>query len=282
MAAFGSWLLTAPIWLIAVTIYGGMILAALAGWKMRLKNAEDLSPRSKSEEGYVVSSVMGLLALLVGFTFALAIDRYDTRRKLVLEESNAIGTTYLRTQLLEEPHHTRISNLLTAYAENRIDLARSRTEEARRRDLQKSNQIVGQLWAATVAAFPTIRDKPLSSAYIGSMNEVIDLDAARQQSRRSHVPLEVFIMLVAYQLIAAGVLGYVLAGRRGRATASLLLILFGGSLILIIDLDRPNSGGIVEDQRPMELLLQTMKARSLDSVAAPPALPLSGAVPLPD
>lgn len=278
MVAFGSWLLTAPIWLVAVVIYGGMILAALAGWKMRLRHAEDLSPRSKSEEGYVVSSVMGLLALLVGFTFALAIDRYDTRRKLVLEESNAIGTTYLRTQLLEDPHRTRISGLLISYAENRIDLARSRTDEARRQDLQTSNRIVGQLWAATVAAFPTIRDQPLSSAYIGSMNEVIDLDAARQQSRRSHVPLEVFIMLVAYQLIAAGVLGYVLAGRRGRATASLLLILFGGSLILIIDLDRPNSGGIIEDQRPMELLLQTMKARSLDNFAAPIPLPFSGAV----
>ncbi|MCJ2178388.1 hypothetical protein [Novosphingobium album (ex Hu et al. 2023)] len=279
MTAFGTWLLTTPIWLIAAAIYGGMILSALAGWKLRAKSADDVSPRAKSEEGYVVSSVMGLLALLVGFTFALAIDRYDTRRKLVLEEANAIGTTYLRTQLLEEPHRTRISNLLLSYTENRVDLARSADNETRRNDLKASNLMVEQLWAATVAAFPTIQTRPLSSAYIGSVNEVIDLDSARQQSRRSHVPVEVFMMLVLYQLIAAGVLGYVLAGRRGRTTASLLLILFGGALILVIDIDRPTSGGITEDQRPMEQLLETMKAQPPGTFDVPMVPPVSEDLP---
>ena len=261
LATLGTWLLTAPIWLIGFAIYGGMVAAAFIGWRLRARTEPKGETRSHNEEGYVVSSVMGLLALLVGFTFALAIDRYDTRRQLVLDEANAIGTTYLRTQLLDEPHRSRISRLLEAYTDNRIDLARSGKGEAMDARLARSNQLVTQLWSATVDAFPAMETRPLSSAYISSMNEMIDMDSARQQSRRTHVPLEVFVMLLAYQIIASGVLGYVLAGRRGRTTASLLLILFGGTLLLVIDIDRPTSGGIVEDQKPMLELQSTIKAQ---------------------
>lgn len=259
MENLGQWLLTSPIWLIGLVIYAGMIVAALGGWKLRKAQGGDPAEKSRNEEGYVVSSVMGLLALLVGFTFALAIDRYDTRRSVVLAEANAIGTAYLRTQLLPEPHRTRISKLLTDYAANRVELARDEMGESQDRRLAASNAMIVEIWRSTVTAFPTVESRPFSSAYLGTINEMIDLDAARQQSRRSHVPVEVFLLLVVYQIIAAGVLGYVLGGRRGRTTASLLLVLFGGSLLLVIDIDRPNAGGIIESQKPIELLLQMMR-----------------------
>ena len=273
MSDAAQWLLTAPIWLIGLVIYIAMIIAALIGWQLRRRFADDDAERLHSEEGYVVSAVMGLLALLVGFTFALAIDRYDTRRAVVLQEANAIGTTYLRTQLLEEPHRSRISGLLTDYTANRLALASETMGEGQARRLAASDALIIELWQATVAAFPTIQSRPFSGSYLTTMNEMIDMDAARQQSRRAHVPMEVFLLLVVYQVIAAGVLGYVLSGRRGRTTASLLLILFGGSLLQVIDIDRPNSGGIVETQTPIELLLDTMRrnpAGSFDRMVIPP------------
>lgn len=279
MSGVGEWLLTAPIWLIGLVIYIGMMIAALIGWSLRKRYSGGESERSHNEEGYVVSSVMGLLALLVGFTFALAIDRYDTRRSVVLQESNAIGTTYLRTQLLQEPYRTRISKLLTDYTANRVALAREAVGEGQTKRLAASDAMIIQLWQETVAAFPTIQSRPFSGSYLTTVNEMIDMDAARQQSRRSHVPMEVFLLLVVYQIIAAGVLGYVLGGRRGRTTASLLLILFGGSLLLVIDIDRPNAGGIVETQTPMVLLLDMMEknpAGSFDRLVptiTPPAPP---------
>lgn len=281
MAAFGAWLLTAPIWLIGLAIYVAMMAAALIGWKLRLMSQAG-DDRSKNEEGYVVSSVMGLLALLVGFTFSMAIDRYDTRRQMVLQEANAIGTVYLRTQLLAEPHRSRISHLLRDYTDNRIALAvAGRGAEADQR-LARSNQLIVQIWSATVDAFATVETRPLSSAYIGSMNEMIDMDSARQQSRRTHVPLEVFTILLVYQVIAAGVLGYVLAGRRGRVTAALLLLLFGGSLLLVIDIDRPVSGGIVEGQQPMlevQAMIRAQRPGSFGSrTAAPIMVPEAGPV----
>ena len=79
----------------------------------------------KGQESYVVSAVLGLLALLLAFTFSLATDRFEARRVLVLEESNAIGTAFLRTQLLGEPHRARLSQLLIEYTDNRIVLAKA-------------------------------------------------------------------------------------------------------------------------------------------------------------
>ena len=81
------------------------------------------------QEGYVVSAVLGLLALMLGFTLAMAVDRYETRRALVLEEANAIGTTYLRAQLFGEPHRARLSKLLVEYNDNRLALALARRND---------------------------------------------------------------------------------------------------------------------------------------------------------
>lgn len=284
MAAFGLWLLTTPIWLIGITLYGGMLVAALAGWLLRGGRKRKAPPKPDdkdakeegSEIGYIVSAVMGLLALLVGFTFSMAVDRFDNRRSMVLAESNAIGTAYLRTQLIEEPHRSAIGNLLRDYTENRIALAREPRGPKQQELLARSNAMITQLWSRLVDAYPAIPDHEFASIYIESINEMIDDDAARQQSRRSHVPLEVFVVLLVYQFVAAGVFGYVLSGERGRLTAALLLVLFGSALLLIIDLDRATGGGVVEDNRPMLELLETMKAQPPGSFGSADAAPSAG------
>lgn len=271
-----TWLVT-PIWLIAMSVYVGMIVAAFIGWRLHKRSKVEETSRTSSEEGYVVSSVMALLALLIGFTFSLAVDRFDSRRQMVIEEANAIGTTYLRTQLLEEPHRTRISELLARYTENRLTLSHLEADEGQENLLAQNDAISADLWSATRAAFPSVQTRPLSSAYINSMNAVFDMDAARQQARRSHVPAEVLLLLIAYQFIASGVLGYALVGRRGRITAALLLLLYGSSLVLVIDLDRPNRGGIRESQLPMELLMETIRAHPSGSYDRFLSVPEEGA-----
>jgi hypothetical protein len=213
-----------------------------------------------AQEGYIVSAVLGLLALLTGFTFSIALDRFDTRRERVLVEANAIGTTYLRAQLLEEPHRSRMSGLLIAYTDNRVALA-SADREQRPALLRRNDALVTDLWTATVAAFPTIRDFDFSSAFLETMNLVIDMDAARKAARRAHVPPEIFLALFFYQLVTAAVLGSVLVGRSGRAVALLLYVLFGSSVLLILDIDRPMTGSITESQDAMILLRQSLEAQ---------------------
>jgi hypothetical protein len=259
-----TWFSQAALWEVGVVILGSMLAVATAGYFLRrwrdARSPEQDDEKEGGQEGYLVSSVLGLFALLLGFTFSLAVDRFDTRRLLVLEEANAIGTTYLRSQLLEAPHRERLSRLLVAYADNRLALGRAKAPIAAEL-IAENDRLVTNLWQATVAAFPTIRDYDFSSSFLESMNNVIDLDAARKVARRAHVPFTVFLALGVYGAVSAGVLGYVLLGIRGRIAAALLLALFAMAFLLIIDIDRPNLGTIRESQEPMERLYASLKAQ---------------------
>jgi hypothetical protein len=146
--------------------------------------------------------------------------------------------------------------------------------------LAKSNRLITDLWTATVAAFPSIRPYDFSSSFIETMNNLIDMDAARKTARRAHVPPQVFFLLFFYQFITAAVLGYVLSGRRGRHTAAFLLLLFALSIILVIDIDRPTTGSILEPQEAMYDLQATLHAQPpqiFDRFKAPPPAPAPGA-----
>lgn len=263
MDVLKNWLDSAPIAVLGGVVLLLMILAVLTGFAMRRRHDRDRAgvddERAEGQEGYVVSAVLGLLALLLGFTFALAVDRFETRRSLVLEEANAIGTTYLRTQLLEEPHRARISGLLIDYAENRVALGNT-SVAVNPQLLVKNDQLITELWAATVSAFQTIKGLDFSSAYLDSMNALIDLDASRKAARMVRVPTEVFVVLVIYLVVTAGVLGYVFIGTRGRAAAGFMLILLSMSLLLIVDIDRPTRGGVREGQGPMESLVKSLRS----------------------
>jgi hypothetical protein len=150
-----------PLWLVGIGLVLSMGLAATIGWftRRRLVIASG-DGEGSGQEGYIVSGVLGLLALLLGFTFSLAIERYEGRRALVLEEANDIGTTYLRAQLLPSPHRERVSNVLVVYTSNRIALAQAQGpgHGAGCAAAHQNDQLLTDLWAETVAVMPSIRD----------------------------------------------------------------------------------------------------------------------------
>lgn len=237
------------------------LLSGYAGHQLRLRSDRDgKGLGSDGQEGYIVSGVLGLLALMLAFTLAMAVDRFEARRVLVLEEANAIGTTYLRSQLLDEPHRSRLSRLLVDYTDNRIVLATAPREDVPRL-LIMNDQLLTDLWAATSAAFDTVKTLDFSSSYLETMNNLINLDAARKAARLAHVPTEVLLVLSIYIVVTGGVLGYVLTGLRGQLAGAFLITLLTGSLGLIIDLERPTLGGIVESQAPMELLRNWLESQ---------------------
>ena len=259
LGVMDGWLATAKPLTLTIGLLAAMALAAVVGFILRtrlLAGQED--DQAEGQEGYIVSAVLGLLALLMGFTFSLAVDRFESRRQLVLEESNAIGTAYLRAQLLNDPHRNRISAILVRYADNRLALANAgpgHTDAL----LAIDSQLDTDLWAATNAAFDDVKGLDYSSTFVEAINSVIDLGAARKAARNAHVPTEVFGVLLIYIVVTSGVLGYVLTGPRGRTAAGVMLVLLAVSLLLIIDIDRPTMGGIRESQGPMEDLVQSLK-----------------------
>ncbi|MGH6997703.1 MAG: hypothetical protein ACREEO_05875 [Phenylobacterium sp.] len=253
-----GWVDGAPLLVLGVAILAMMAAGLAVGVMFRRRHDRIRRHGEDGQEGYVVSAVLGLLALLMGFTFALAVDRFEARRGLVVEEANAIGTAYLRTQLLPQPHRARISGLLVDYAENRVALGRTSAVQNPQL-LVKNDRLVIDLWAATAAGFQAVKGLDFSSAYLDSMNTLIDLDTSRKAARTVHVPTEVFLVLMIYLVVTAGVLGYVLSGPRGRAAAVFMLGLLWMSMLLIVDIDRPTRGGVRESQAPMQWTLETLK-----------------------
>lgn len=276
-----GWLRDAPLGVVGVGLLAAMTTAVVAGAGLRYvsdrRDAARETTGGDGLEGVIVSAVLGLLALLMGFTFSLVLNRFEDRRDLVLQEANAIGTVYLRAQLLAPPHRERIGGLLEAYAGNRIALANTR--RGRNADLLARNDaLLTDLWAATVAAHATIRDPGFSGQFLASVNGMIDLDASRKAARSVQVPPQVFGVLFVFLLVASGMLGYLSVGRRGKVALAMMIGLLCLVLLLILDIDRPTGGGIREDQAPMEALLASLKAQSpqvfdryrIEDLAAPP------------
>jgi hypothetical protein len=264
MTTFETWLSSASTFQVGGALVVGMAAAAGVGYAMRVQRdrSEPSRDSSEAQQGYIFSAVLGLLALLLGFTFALATERFDTRRGMVLEEANAIRTAYLQAQLLPEPHRSRLGAALARYTDHAIILAQAGPKDVPKL-VAEDDRLLTDLWAAAAAGFDSVRDIDFSSTLAASVSEVERMDASRRAARQSHVPGAVFAVLFLYLTVTAGMLGYVLTGARGRLSGVFLLSLMTLSLMLVLDIDRPTLGHIRESQGPM----QDVQA---DMVRAPP------------
>ncbi len=197
---------------------------------------------------HLVSAMLGLLALLLGFTFSLALSRYEARRELVVEEANAIGTTWLRAQLLEEPARSRLSPLLRDYADVRLAWSHDAASVPKYEATGLAQQ---RLWEQMGFALRHDSSQQLTRGLMDAMNESFDLASARSAARMAHIPSEVLLVLLVCALLTALLLGYVMQVRRHRAATMLLLLLVAMTLTMIIDLERPVAGAIRVSQQPL-------------------------------
>lgn len=265
MMDFERWLNITPVWLVGLYLIAAILLAAFIGQRARkrLKTRPQDAPEDEAEDGdgggFVISAMLGLLALLVGFTFSLAVDRYDSRRVLVLDEANAIGTSYLRAQLLEEPHRSRMSQILHDYAENRVALGQASAWDNRKALMEKSDRLITDLWSATAAGFDSVRELDFSTGLLEPVNAVIDFDTSRKTARFARVPPAVFLVLFIYVVATAAMLGYKLHTGRSFAHSAFFLALMAMSLLLIVDIDGPTTGWVRESQMPMVLLRDSLR-----------------------
>lgn len=259
-----GWLAHSPLWLVGIILFGMMLVAGFAGDRLRRRHErtdpETGSSLTDSQEGFIVSSVLALLALLIGFTFSIVLDRYEARRQLVMEDATAIQELYLRAQLLDEPHRSRYSELLPRYLDNHIQLAEVDNRAEGEPLLAENQRMLIDLWTITVAAFQSIRDIDFSTALVDSANHVFEVDARRKVARTAQIPHTIFAVLFLYAIMTAAVLGYFLVGKRGRRAGAVILALFTVALLLLSDINRPVEGYVRESQEPLERLRRAIRA----------------------
>jgi hypothetical protein len=200
--------------------------------------------------GAIVAAILGLLAFLLAFTFGMAASRFETRRELVLDEANAIGTTYLRAALVPEPHRTDIRALLRDYVAVRLEGVEPGMAVPA---LARSEELQGRLWAQAIQVAEK-KPTPITGLFIQSLNEVIDLHAKRvTMGMRNRIPIPMWGALYFTAILAMAGVGYhegLTSTTRTLATL-VLVVTFSGVLWLLADLDRPQEGLIKVSQQAL-------------------------------
>ena len=231
--------------------------ATETGFRFGRRAQTDVGEDSRSEISTLQGAMLGLLALLLGFTFAMAMNRFEARKQLVLEEANAIGTTFLRTQLLPQPPRQEISNLLRQYVDVRLALYDAGIDKTKLRQANdRTEQLHKQLWSLAAALGAKDPRAITTGLFLQSLNEMIDLHAKRLTALENHVPEIILMLLYFVAIVVTGVIGYGcgLAGCRNFFVTAMASILIASVILVIVDLDRPRRGLIrVSQDRMVEL-----------------------------
>lgn len=246
---------------ITATLFVMIMLLNEAGFHVGRFIQESTDEEIKTLTGAIQASILGLLALLLGFTFSMSMQRYDNRSQALISEANAIGTALLRVQLLPEHHQNESLRLLQQYVELRIAIGKidlTKREERRKYNIQIS-EVQNELWAIAVKAAHEDPRPVTTGAFISSLNEMIDSQGKRTALLQMHVPEVVLFLLFLVFVASGGILGYSSGLSGKRVVAPTLMVSFLISLIvfIIIDLDRPKRGLIQVDQSSMVMLKES-------------------------
>jgi len=214
--------------------------------------------RDQSRGGGNVSTLEGailaLLSLMIGFSFAIALGRFDDRRVAVVHEANAIGTTALRARLLPPAHRAEMLRLLREYVQIRLEFKiQGSTQAELSAAAARSSALQEEMWRQAKGMVAEDRGMVPTGLFIQSLNELIDNQGTRLAAARNRTPPIVFWALYGVATIASTFTGYAggLGARRGRTPVYIVAALVCAVILLIEDLDRPTGGAIVADQRPM-------------------------------
>jgi hypothetical protein len=239
-----------------------MLAATEVGFRLGGKIEASTPADIKSQISTVEAAVLGVLALLLGFTMSMAVSRFEVRKQLVLDEANALNTSYLRSQLLPAPEGPEIARLLRQYVNVRVqygttaenDLAGLQSLMTETALLQK------EFWTRAVAYAQVDPNEVKAGSLVESLNQAIDLQAARWMALQNHVPESVIYVNAVVSLLSVLLVGYTFGvnGRRNILSMCVLALSITLVLAVIIDLDRPRSGFVRTSQQPMIDLLNRL------------------------
>ena len=216
------------------------------------------------------AALLGMVGLLLAFGLAMAVGRYETRRAAVVDDANAIGTTYRRAQTLAEPQRSRSLAALKAYAGTSIRLSDSVPfSDAADRAVAAGADLQRRLWGLAGHALDGAPQDSAPRMYVETLNEMIDMQTTRVAALNNRVPSAVLVLEIVGSVIALGLLGMYLAVV-GRGVLAVLLAATLVTLLLLVtfDLDRPTRGVIRVPATPLTNLRAEM---ALPPAAAGPA-----------
>jgi hypothetical protein len=258
----GAYLYRQNEYLITLAALALFLIATEIGFRRGRAIKDELADIARSQLSTLQGAVIGLLALLLAFSFAMAESRFETRQSLVVGEANSIGTACLRAQLLPDPYRNEILNSLRGYLDDRIDYIRAEFDQV------KLDQVIAQsatertiLWTEAAAAVQKNPNSPIYALFISSLNDVFDLATKRDAAEKNHVPEIVLYLLFGVGAVAMGLVGIGtgVGDRRHPALTMSVAVLIALVIMVIMDLDRPRRGLIEVSQHSMINLRDSLR-----------------------
>jgi hypothetical protein len=248
-----------PLWGVFAVMALLFLLAAELGFRLGRRRCQ-LAEAKISHAGAIIAATLALMAFMLAFTFSMGGSRFDARRHLVVDEANAVGTAYLRADILPEPQRNEIRDLLREYVEVRLKIVRE-LKTYGDKGIARSEELHRLLWDQITDLGRDNDRSVVVGLFVQSLNEVIDIHAKRVAAGLVHrIPEVIWITLFFIGILGTTVIGYRagLSGTRGIPATLALILAFSAVMILIMDLDRPGQSLFQVSQQSMVKLLENM------------------------
>ena len=234
---------------IALLLFGLMLLFFWLGARWRIFLITRVRTERFDISGSLEGSMLGLLALLLAFTFGISNARYDARRDVIIKEANCIGTAVLRADLYPEPFRSDLRRDFHEYVEARIKYYTvGANNDSIESAFRYAQEVSDRLWKKTTVYSKTDTPYIRNTFFLQSVNDMIDVASERRYIGISHVPISIIWMLLLICMAVSFLLGY---GMKGKKADILMVVLFALivslTIYLILDLDRPREGIITMD-----------------------------------
>ena len=200
--------------------------------------------------GAIEGAVFGLMGLLLAFTFSGAASRFDARRQLIVTESNAVGTAYLRLDLLPASAQPKLREDFRHYVDARIEFYRRLPDDkAAAPEMTRAADLQQQIWAEAVAATKDATSAAIPSLVLTSINDMIDVTSTRGMAARIHPPAIVFVMLVVLVLSSSLLAGYSMSAGKLRSRLHMIgfAVIMSVAVYMILDIEFPRAGFVRVD-----------------------------------
>ena len=246
-----------PLWALLVGIMLVVLLSVEGGYRTGRLRASRVH-EMETPVGEMVTATLGLLAFILAFTFGLAASRFDAKRQLLVDEANALGTTYLRAEMLPE-RRDEIRTLLREYVDVRIEAI---TPDKLAQGIRRSEDLQNRLWAQSVSIALKNPDSVIVGLFVQSLNDVIDLHTKRLTAAvRNRIPFAIWAALYGISVFSFAAMGYH-SGLTGTTRSLVVVVVaftFSVVIVLIADLDRSQEGFLTVSPQALIDLRQSMK-----------------------
>ncbi len=220
-----------------------LCVAAWVGAAFRKKRGV-LSSEERDDLGMLMAATLTLLGLIIGFTFSMAISRYDQRKNLEEEEANAIGTEYVRADLLPTANGEKVRELLKSYLEQRILFYKSRNAVELAQLNARTSRLQTELWDAVKGPAETT-PTPVAALTLSGMNDVLNSQGYTQAAWWNRIPVAAWLLMWVIAIVCNLMIGsYVRPTHRGMMRLMVMPLVVSVSFMLVADIDSPRGGVI--------------------------------------